>query len=535
MVASLDIHVFFETPELLARLHERFASRPAPGGGRVLTSCLRELLPEGARLARLDVGDSPLGLIAETESGALEALAEGVDEAEAFSDPDDAAITRFLDRVRARATIRSSIEERRIDFAHAERLTALGSLVAGVAHEINNPLSTVMLGLDVMRDNCLSVVMTVCSLRDALAEGRHFSDEELRDALKGLPTKQHEIDRLLGDISTATETIAELVRDLRIFSRSEGEESSTRFSPLTVIEQALRLVRREFPLGTIVEYDLPKAIPEVYLPKNRLAQVLTNLLVNAAHAIQGVQRNTHRVRVGARVDDQYVALSISDTGPGIPEDSLEKIFDPFFTTKRPGQGTGLGLSISRSIVQQMGGDLVVSSGDGSSPDRLGATFVCFIPLPGDAEEQSSQRRRTTPLAEQRSARTRTLLLVDEDENVLRIAARALEQDYFVLTARDGSEARDLLESGSDVDAIITELALPELDGPDFYAWLASKRSDVSRRVLFLTAAQENARYADFLEAGVAPVVFKPVSREDLMTAVARLFTNEGNTSRSERS
>src|SRR5690606_7873214 len=147
-----------------------------------------------------------------------------------------------------------------------------------------------------------------------------------------------------------------------------------------VIEPDARIGRRQFGPKTIVEQDYEDGLPELYLPRNRLAQVLTNLLVNAAHATSEMKRDFHQVKASARVDEEHLAISVSDTGPGIPERALEQIFDPFYTTKGEGRGTGLGLSISRSILQHLGGDLVVSSIFGE-----GATFLCFLPLPTPAQ------------------------------------------------------------------------------------------------------------------------------------------------------
>jgi CheY-like chemotaxis protein len=314
-----------------------------------------------------------------------------------------------------------------------------------------------------------------------------------------------------------------LVRDLRVFSRSDVAERPTVFSARAAIEQALRLVRREFGPRTIVEQDYENDLPKLCLPKNRLAQILTNLLLNAAHAMREVDRPLHRIRITARSDDQHIALSISDTGPGIPADSLEKIFDPFYTTKRESQGTGLGLSISRSIVQHLGGDLAVSSFDGQ-----GATFVCFLPLPSEQELESAERRRSpTPTAQLDPAR-QAVLIVEDDPHVLRAVSRVLGEEFKVLVAADGQEAIEVLSSGAKVDAIITEIALPEVDGPEFFAWIARESPELLDRIVVATAAQERTRYHDFLRRQKPTVLHKPLTRERVLSAVRQAANPKAN-------
>jgi two-component system NtrC family sensor kinase len=280
------------------------------------------------------------------------------------------------------------------------------------------------------------------------------------------------------------------------------------------VEQALRLVRREFGPTTVVELDYPEILPELCLPKNRVAQVLTNLLLNAAHATREVERDMHRVRVSVRVDEEALALSVADSGPGIPEAVLEQIFDPFFTTKKSEKGTGLGLSISRSIIKPLGGELLVSSLEGE-----GATFVCVLPLPSKVALESTRRsiRRTSTLPPARSLPT--VLLVDDDARLLRVVSRIVKHHFKVLLARDGAEAIEIIESGSTPDAIVSELALPEIEGPDFYEWLRLSRPTLLERIIFLTGAQERKDFAQFLRDHPLRVLHKPPSAQSLLRAL----------------
>src|SRR5690606_28649148 len=300
--------------------------------------------------------------------------------------------------------------------------------------------------------------------------------------------------------------VSQLVQDLRVFSRSDAVERASLFSPHHVIEQALRLVRREFGANTVIEEDYPDDLPQVYIQRNRLSQVITNVLVNAAHAMETIERDVHRVRVGARVDEDSVAITIEDTGPGISEEHRERVFDPFFTTKREGTGTGLGLSISRQIIRDMGGDLSVTSVYGH-----GATFLCFLPLPTEEQKAAAGVERPSSSAIRTAAIRGSVLLVDDDELVLRMASRALRQHFKVLIARDGDEATELLASGSKADVIMTELELPELDGPGLLEWLRKNQPELAKHVVIATAAQERPKYRQFLEGYTGPVLHKPLS------------------------
>jgi CheY-like chemotaxis protein len=201
-----------------------------------------------------------------------------------------------------------------------------------------------------------------------------------------------------------------------------------------------------------------------------------------------------------------------------------RIFDPFFTTKRPGVGTGLGLSISRSILRRIGGDLLVESVHGD-----GATFVALIPRPDRRDLYEAYRRTSSISVPQSKARPdRRVLVVDADERVLRAFARTLDAHYDVLLARDGQEAIDLLQSGSQADAIIADVSLPEMSGVQLYGWLVKERALLAEHVIFVTA-EEQKRPSPVAETGL-PVLQKPVSRSELLAAVSGMLGGEESVS-----
>ena len=226
------------------------------------------------------------------------------------------------------------------------------------------------------------------------------------------------------------------------------------------------------------------------------------------------------MRISARADDEFVAIAVSDTGPGIPPESLERIFDPFFTTKRQELGTGLGLAISRSILRRLGGDLSVESVYGD-----GATFLCFLPIPSrDAVRAACQRNAAVGAQPRAVARSRcSVLVVDDDERMLRSYVRLLNPLHRLLIAQDGSDAIELLESGSVPDVVLLELDLPGVDGRKLLDWLEEHRPALHRRALVVTSVASKPQYESFLRDYAGPVLHKPVRGEELLAEIARVL------------
>ncbi|MBK6813732.1 MAG: response regulator [Sandaracinaceae bacterium] len=401
--------------------------------------------------ARVDFGQAPLGYLAATDVARFDAIRAGCDDAVVLTVADPKAMAVFLDLLVLRAQLRREHAALSQTAAQSEKLAALATLVAGVGHEINNPLSAIMLSV--------------------AASQRYLQP--------------------LIDASRAVSMAA---------------------------ESGSAVVGREFASRAIVERDYADNLPALVLPKHRLTQVLTNLLVNAAHAMNEVERPTHRVRITARGDGEMVIISVSDTGRGVPQDQLERIFDPFFTTKREGLGTGLGLSISRSILHRLGGNLLVDSVYGE-----GATFMCLLPCPSPEQMRSASHipghRIEVPLER---AYQWSLLAVDDDERILRAYSRLLGRDFRLVTARDGLEAIELLRSGTSVDAIVSEIDLPEVTGPELLAWLEAEMPELADRVLFVTGAQDRPAFAEFVRQQSDRVLLKPVAPAKLRESLERV-------------
>jgi len=249
------------------------------------------------------------------------------------------------------ASLRDVTELNRLEqqVAQSEKLAAMGQMIAGVAHELNNPLTAILAVSDMLRE--------------------HSED----------PGHKRQLELLHQQARRA----ADIVQDLLSFARPPAPRKG-RVQIAEVLRRALHL--HEYSLrrnNVAVDYLPERGIPDVIGDANQLIQVFLNLVVNAEQAIREVREGgTIRVRMGrGAAGETTVWASIQDDGPGIPPDVLEKIFDPFFTTKRPGRGTGLGLSISMAIVREHGGEIEVHGAPGG-----GAIFVVTLPAPKTSEE-----------------------------------------------------------------------------------------------------------------------------------------------------
>jgi signal transduction histidine kinase/CheY-like chemotaxis protein len=491
------------------------------GSGPPVAVTVTEGTPAEA-LARVHAmaGGRPLGMVVRTQEEVTAAIEGGADEACLAGGLDLHAFVAFVDRVLLRARRRRDVENAQASTLHSEKLAALGTLVAGVAHEINNPLTVVVMMSQSMR-SMVEPLLRAQSEIFRLA-GRHgpASPEELLRLAEIAQTgaKASELFALFDDVDSALDTIRDIVRGLRMYARTGDDEKLEPVELPELVDQVVRVVGKGIATDAALERDYARDLPALLLPRSRITQVLTNLLINAAQAIAQVDRPMHRVRVSARCDDEALALSVSDTGPGISPENIERIFDPFFTTKRldgTGGGSGLGLSISRSILQSLGGDLLAESVHGE-----GATFIAIIPTEGRRVERRSRTpgaRESGPPNERAS-----LLVVEDDEKILRSVALALRGRYDVILAGDGQEAIDLLSSGSTPDVVLSDVSMPLVDGPSLYEWIAIHLPALRGRVVFMTASLYDQEAQRAANTG-RPVLEKPITRERLLAALREIL------------
>lgn len=374
----------------------------------------------------------------------------------------------------------------------ADRLASLGTMAAGVAHEVNNPLAV--------------IVSNAAFIAEQLAKGGH----ELAGAGALAPDaalRLQEIGESLTDLQSAAHRIDRIVADLRDFARAD-RRAGQRASVPRAVEWASKTTSHELKHRARLILDL-KPMPEVEGDELKLGQVLVNLLLNAAQAIEPGHAAQNEVRLSTRVAErERVVIEVHDSGPGIPAAIKSRIFEPFFTTKPVGLGTGLGLGICRGIVLSMGGELDVES----EPGR-GTTFRVTLnpastmvaePAPGSPPANLGRRAR--------------ILAVDDEEMVLRVLKRVLHQ-HDVVCVPSAVQALELLEAGQTFDAIISDVMMPGMTGMEFYQALGARFPDLLSRLVFMSGGALTARTADFLQGTANPQVDKPFASDALLRAL----------------
>lgn len=369
------------------------------------------------------------------------------------------------------------------DLQQADKMSALGRLVAGVAHDLNNPLTSIVGYAQLLK------------LRDT--DGR--------------------MQRGLEVIAAEAERAAKIVRNLLTFARKQPPERK----PLGlngVIEKTLELKLEDLRLSNIqVVTDLQPDLPYALADFHQMQQVLLNLLINAAQAMKGVKKG-NRIRIRSRAVDGRIQVEVEDNGPGIPPEILPRIFDPFFSTKPAGEGTGLGLSICHGIMAEHGGSVrAVNLPEG------GASFVLELPVL-EAKDVPAGRTPGAAVPERGAREERTVLVVDDEPSIQDMLVAILTtQGHRVDTASTAEEAlRKLRKRGYDV--ILTDLRMPGMSGTEFYNRLAATQSEVARRVVFMTGDLVGNESRDFLGRVGNLSLAKPFTMESL-DRILRAFSS----------
>nr|QKW93825.1 PAS domain-containing sensor histidine kinase [Vitiosangium cumulatum] len=368
----------------------------------------------------------------------------------------------------------------------ADRLASVGTLGAGVAHEINNPLAYMLVNLHLVSEG-LERLKTSPVARDV--EPLH---QVVRETVEG------------------AERIASIVRDLKTFARGQQED---RLGPVEVskaVELACKMadnvIKHRARLVTQFE-----PVPSVQGNESRLCQVFLNLLLNAAHAIPEGDAKEHEIRVVIRESGTgEVVVEVRDSGVGMTPEVQARIFDPFFTTKPVGEGTGLGLSICHGIIDSMGGRIAVESSPGK-----GSTFRVHLGVAGAPVEVKQE-----PVPAPAPGRAR-ILVVDDEPYVTRALQRSLSPEHEVATVNGARAALKLMDQGSRFDLILCDVMMPGMTGMDLYAELNRSVPDQAQRVVFMTGGAFTPRALSFLQEVPNPKISKPLDLRQLRALVGR--------------
>jgi two-component system NtrC family sensor kinase len=383
----------------------------------------------------------------------------------------------------------------------AEKLSALGELTAGVAHELNNPLTSILGFIQLLQRS-------------------ELSDRQ---------------NAYLGTIHDESKRAARIVRNLLTFARRQEPEKKM-LDLNSILEETLALIAYQLRVsGVKVEVDVDTDLPRTAADPYQMQQVFVNIINNAQQAMHeahgggtltirtmpvlrpaGYARNS-LLNVQEMPDstlEGWIRLEFTDDGPGIPPEVITRIFDPFFTTKSPGKGTGLGLSVCHGILRDHDGHIWAESAPGH-----GATILLEMPVRSVRKAQPRQAGSAS-LPELPPG---TVLVVDDEENTLRLMSELLAQhDQRVETASDGEEVKAKVASGH-YDLILSDVRMPGFGGDSLYAYLKERRPELVNRVIFITGDTASAQTRAFLKQAGRPVVEKPFEVADLLRVMRNVY------------
>jgi PAS domain S-box-containing protein len=377
---------------------------------------------------------------------------------------------------------RKKLDDRTRDLHHqllqAEKLASLGQTISGIAHELNNPLATI------------------------LTWAERLSNRQVDDQTR----------RGLDVILSEAERSARIVRNLLTFARKR-HTTRAMVDVNHIVNETLALRSYEQRVTNITVISaLAAGLPQVFADPHQLQQVLLNLVINAEQAMLAANgHGTLVVRTWHNGANDTVVLELNDDGPGIPEEARSKIFDPFFTTKEVGKGTGLGLTVAYAIVQEHGGRIWAGAPEGGSG---GASF--FVELPtGDANVVRAPQPPVEEIAKDIPRGASVLLVEDEPALAQAVADGLADAGFMVDRAGDGEEA--LARVGAKTyDLIVCDLKMPRVDGMTFYRAIAAAKPSLARRVIFVTGDVVGTEAERFLEETGCRWLAKPFRLADLL-------------------
>ncbi|HTC21862.1 MAG TPA: PAS domain S-box protein, partial [bacterium] len=383
-----------------------------------------------------------------------------------------------------------------------EKLATVGTLAAGIAHEINNPLTYVLANLVFLREN-------LEELKRRMEEKGHV-DEVYPKIFK-------ELGEEMAESTHGGERIRDIVRGLKSFVRTDEDDMAAVDLNQTV-DSAINMTFHEFKHKARVEKNFALRLPAFTANAGKLQQVFINLLINAAQAIEGHDPAENKIHIRTGQEKGSLFAEFTDTGRGIPENILPDIFEPFFTTKPAGVGTGLGLSICDKIVRSYKGSMEVKSTVGQ-----GTTFTVRLPL------ENGLRPTVVGPGPKAAVRRGRVLVVDDEPGNLEVLNRVLKKKNDILSALTGLDALAILEREKGlVDAIVSDLNMPDMNGMDLYKNVAQKFPGLEKRFVFVTGGLFMEESMEFLKTIPNPYLEKPFNFDDLIVAVSRWTDDSPN-------
>ncbi len=371
-----------------------------------------------------------------------------------------------------------------LQLIQSEKLSAIGQLISGIAHELNNPLTGVM-GYS------------------QLLQLRKDIDERAKESLL--------------KINNLALRCQKIVQNLLSFARRQKPER-TLCNINEILERTVDLRGYELQVNNIeINRDLDRRLPSTIADSHQLQQVFLNLITNAEQAM--LEAHGHgKLTIRTRSDSQAgrIVVEIIDDGPGIPEGYLTRIFDPFFTTKEVGKGTGLGLSLSYGIVKEHGGNIYARSRIGE-----GSSFIVEIPVAARLQEDPTPVLELLPQAIhfENVVRNKRILVVDDERYILDFFIEVFKMySIEVDTADDGKLAMEKIMR-QDYDLVITDFKMPLMNGKDLYHWISENRPQLTRHVVFVTGDTACTDTQTFFEKIGNRYLAKPFKIEEVKEAI----------------
>ena len=399
--------------------------------------------------------------------------------------PSRRLFTAYLRDFTAAREAEAEIQRQREALHENEKMAGFGSLLAGVAHELNNPLSIV--------------------IGNAMMLGEEA--KELAPALVGRTDR----------IQAAAERCGRIVRSFLALARQNRSQVKP-MSIATAVQAALELLAYGLRgSGVTVERDIPADLPDVPCDHDQFNQVLSNLLVNARQVLEG-RPQPRRVRIAAALDGEFVRITVADNGPGVPAALRSQIFDPFFTTKPAGIGMGIGLAVSRGIMEVHGGTLTLEEAPGG-----GACFVIRLPRYGAGEAIAEEEAAAPPARARQPA-----LVLDDEPEIAALLADMLGRQGYDCDIVDTGEAALKRLGVRDYALILCDLRMPGVDGAAVYEWLRQNQPHLCARVGFVTGDTLGSATAGFVARTGRPMLEKPFVPSALRQLVAEIRAASGD-------
>ncbi len=397
----------------------------------------------------------------------------------------------ITERVQAEEALKNSQEK----LYQAQKMDTLGTLVAGMAHEINNPINLIMYNISLFQKvwhDCLPVL-------------NQYGGKEPGRKYGGLTYDflEENSDRLLSDMDMAANRVAKIVSDLKNFARQSNvvDKSSMRIN--TAVENALRLAQTSLrKSGVELEIDLASDLPLLKGNLQNIEQIILNLVINAVQAIDHDQ-GVVRIATGFQNKDRRIFVSITDNGCGVAPDISDKLFDPFVTDKQAEGGTGLGLSVTYSLVNAHDGEIVFQSNK-----EKGTTFTVFLPT---VVKEATGR----------------ILVVDDDISIRDMLTQSLTEagPYLVDEASNGIEACIKLGTYRP-DLLILDMFMPEMDGLEVCRTIKSEPEFSHMKVIITTGFPDHQKLKEVAALGFDRVHYKPFNLPDFLKAVSNIFSED---------